>query len=68
MPEVKLTRKVRYSKAVEAAMSEEEKAIVNMLADREPSCYADIALIMIEYANQRLENFKTDLTNYIVKY
>lgn len=54
MPEekIKLTRKVRYSKAVEAAMSEEEKSIVNMLADKEPSCYADIAVIMIEYSKQ----------------
>lgn len=45
----KLTEKVDYAKDVQSSMSDEEIRIVNMLADQEPSCYADIAAIMIEY-------------------
>lgn len=60
----KLTDKVQYSDAVK--LSEEEIKIVNMLADKEPSCYADIAAIMIEY-NQAKDQRIKELENRLDK-
>jgi|GEM_PF-3661048 hypothetical protein len=53
-----LTDKVQYSDELKGSLSDEHIKIVNMLADKEPSCYADIADIMLESTASKDEEIK----------
>lgn len=43
----KLTEKVQYPDGIEATLTDEQIRLVNMLADEEPTCYLEIADIII---------------------
>lgn len=54
----KLTDKVQYSDEAKNALSDQEILIINALADKEPSCYADIAAIIIELYAKKEDQLK----------
>lgn len=61
----KLTDKVNYT--FESDLSDEQKFIINELADLEPSCYADIADFVIRYCKQNTQQPKGGETSDLLQ-
>jgi predicted transcriptional regulator len=51
----KLSEKAQYSKDLAATLSDEQIELINWLIEKEPSCYADIADLMLKYRNDLFE-------------